>query len=89
MVRIYLRDISKVGVCFRTEMEADFQKGQKLEARIYLNPAFYLPVQCEVIRVSDGEVALNFLDPEAGAPLAIAKLQDFFEEAEKHGVLLE
>lgn len=89
MVRIYLRDISKVGLCFRTEMESDFEKGKKLEARIYLNPAFYLPVKCEVIRVGNGEVALDFENPEEGSPIAIAKLQDFFEEAEKHGVLLD
>jgi hypothetical protein len=89
MVRIYLRDISKVGLCFRTEMETDFHKGQNFEARIYLNPAFYLPLNCEVIRVGGQEVAINFLDPDSGAALAISKLQDFFDEAEKSGVFLE
>ncbi len=89
MVRIYLRDLSRVGLCFRTELESDFQKGQKFEARIYLNPAFYLPLECEVIRVGNQEVALNFIDSDSGAALAIAKLQDFFDEAEKSGVFLE
>ena len=87
MVRIYMRDISKVGLCFRTEMEGDFRSGQKFKARMYLNPAFYLPLECKVIRVSGGEVAVEF--PETGAGQAIAKLQEFFDAAEEHGVLAE
>jgi hypothetical protein len=87
MVRIYMRDISRVGLCFRTEMEGDFRSGQKFKARMYLNPAFYLPLECKVIRVSGGEVAVEF--PEAGAGQAIARLQEFFDTAEEHGVLAE
>ncbi len=86
MVRIYLRDISKIGLCFRAEIEPTFQMGQRFKARVYLSPAFYLPLECKVVRVTSGEVAVEF--PEDGAGLALGKLQEFFEAAEEHGVLV-
>lgn len=87
MARIYVRDISAVGLCFRTEIEVPLKPGQKLHARLYLNPAFYLPLDCLVVRVSRGEVALEF--PESGAAEAIGKMQEFFDAAATHGVLVE
>ena len=86
MVRIYLRDISKIGLCFRSEMEGTFTMGQKFKARVYLSPAFYLPLDCKVVRVIGEEVAVEFT--EAGAGIALGKLQEFFEAAEEHGVLV-
>jgi hypothetical protein len=87
MVRIYMRDISGIGLCFRSEMESDFKPGQSFKARLYMNPGFYLPLDCRVIRVSGGEVAVEF--PGSGSGEAISRLQDFFDAAEKHGVLVE
>lgn len=87
MVRIYLRDISRIGLCFRSEVETKFTIGQKFKARLYLSPAFYLPLECLVVRVSGVEVAVEF--PETGSGEAVAKLQEFFESAEVHGVLVE
>ena len=89
MSRIYLRDISAVGLCFRAEVETAVRVGQRLEARVYLNPAFYLPVSGEVVRAGRGEIALDFVDAKAGAARAIAKLQEFFEAAEASGVAVE
>jgi len=88
MVRIYLRDLSRIGLCFRTEVDSpDFKEGQKFKARMYLSPAFYLPVDCKIVRVLKGEVAVEF--PDTGSAIAIGKLQEFFEAAEEHGVLVE
>jgi hypothetical protein len=89
MARIYLRDISAVGLAFRTEMDGSVAQGQVFQARIYLNPAFYLPLECRVVRVQGGEVAVDFTNHAAGPVRAIAKLQDFFEAAEESGVAVE
>lgn len=89
MARIYMRDISRTGICFQTELEHGLKAGQKLTARLYLNPAFYLPLDCGVVRAGEREVAVDFDDPESPAARAVARLQDFFEAAEKAGVLVE
>ncbi len=87
MSRIYIRDISSCGLCFHTELKHGLKEGQEVEARCYLNPGFYLPLDCKVVRVQGDEIALEFA--EAGAGLAIGKLQEFFESAEKYGVMVE
>ncbi|MGE3262599.1 MAG: PilZ domain-containing protein [Bacteriovoracia bacterium] len=89
MVRIYMRDLSATGLCFRSEMETDLAQGQKVSARLYINPAFYLPLECVVVRVGKGEVAVQFLDAESPAVKAVAHLQSFFDSAESAGVLVE
>lgn len=89
MVRIYMRDISRLGLSFRSEMDSNLTKGQKVSARLYTNPAFYLPLECEVVRVGKGEVAVQFSEPTSPAALAVSKLQDFLDSAEKAGVLVE
>lgn len=89
MARIYLRDISATGLAFRTEIDTNVKNGQVFQARIYLNPAFYLPLECKVVRVAGGEVAVDFADHRSGPAKAIAKLQEFFEAAEESGVGVE
>lgn len=87
MVRIYMRDISSVGLCFRTEVESNFKEGSSFKGRLYMSPAFYLPIDCKVVRVSGVEVAVEFPDPQSGAAVAIAKLQEFLEAAEQVAVV--
>lgn len=89
MVRIYMRDLSAGGLCFRSEVETDLKSGQKVSARLYINPAFYLPLDCEVVRVGNAEIAVRFLEPASPAAKAVALLQDFFDQAEEAGVLVE
>jgi len=89
MARIYLRDISAVGLAFRTEFDVPLAPGQIFQARIYLNPGFYLPLECRVIRSLAGDVAVDFANHAAGPVLAIAKLQEFFDAAEEAGVAVE
>lgn len=71
MVKIYLRDVSKLGLCFRTELEGDFKKDTVLDLRIYLSPLFYLPVRARVVRVVGGEVAVSFMTPRRLKPSGI------------------
>lgn len=89
MVRIYMRDISRLGLCFRTDVEGNFHEGQSFQARLYINPAFFLPLECRVVRVLGGEIAVEFTEPDSPAAHAVAKLQEFFEAAEAAGVLIE
>lgn len=89
MVRIYMRDISKLGLSFRTEVETGLKQGQEIKARVYINPAFFLPVDCRVVRLGSSEVGVEFTKPNQAATQAIALLQDFFDAAEKAGVLVE
>lgn len=89
MVRIYMRDLSAGGLCFRSEVETSLKPGQKVSARLYINPAFYLPLECEVVRVGKGEVAVRYEDENSPAAKAVALLQDFFDSAESAGVLVE
>jgi hypothetical protein len=89
MARIYMRDISKLGLSFRTEMELGLKQGQEIRARVYLNPAFFLPVDGKVVRVNGSDFGVEFTKPDSAAVQALAVLQDFFEAAEKAGVLVE
>lgn len=89
MVRIYMKDISRLGISFRLENEADFRMGQKFQARLYISPAFYLPLECVVVRAMPEEVAVEFTEPDSPSAAAVGKLQDFFEAAEQAGVLVE
>lgn len=88
MVRIYMRDLSRLGLRFRLEVPGDFRVDQKFQARLYISPAFYLPLECRVVRAVDDEVAVEFVEPDSPAPCAVAKLQEFFEAAEAAGVLV-
>ncbi len=89
MVRIYMRDISKLGLSFRTEMDLGLKQDQELKARVYINPAFFLPVDCKVVRLGTAEIGVEFTDPASPSAHAIALLQDFFDAAEKAGTLVE
>lgn len=89
MVRIYMKDISKLGLSFRTEMDLGFKQGQELRARVYINPAFFLPLECKVMRVTPGEIGVEFVPASSPSSHAIGLLQDFFDAAEKAGVLVE
>lgn len=89
MVRIYMRDISRLGICFQSEVESPIKKGQELKTRLYINPGLYLPLDCRVVRVGNGEVALEFVDANAPPAKAVGFLQDFFETAATAGVLVE
>jgi hypothetical protein len=89
MVRIYMRDLSKLGLSFRTEMETGLKQGQELKARIYINPAFFLPVECKVVRLGNAEIGVEFTKADHPSAQAIGLLQDFFDAAEKAGVLVE
>lgn len=87
MSRVYMRDLSRLGVCFHTEMESEFQESQRIHVRLYTNPAFYLPLECRVVRVLHGEVALEFLDPDSKPVQAVTKLLDFLDVAAEAGEL--
>jgi hypothetical protein len=89
MSRIYLRDISAGGLCYRTEVESKMKPGQNFQGRIYLSPGFYIPVDASVVRSGGGETAVSFADPDSPAAQAILKLQGFFEAAEEAGVVEE
>jgi len=89
MARIYIRDLSRLGLSFRPEIDCGLSQGQQFEARLYLNPAFYLPVNCRVVRLTASEVGVEFVKPQDGAVKAVGLLQDFFEAAEVSGVLVE
>ena len=89
MVRIYLRDISSLGLCFRTEVELGLKKDQLLHVQLYLNPSYYFPLACKVIRAGASETAVEFLKPESPAAKAIGTLQDFFSAAESAAVFVE
>jgi PilZ domain len=89
MARIYLRDVSKLGLSFRSEMDVGLKKDQVITARVYLNPAFYLPIEAKVMRVQGSEFGVEFQQPDHAAVRALAILQDFIDAAEKSGVLVE
>jgi len=89
MARIYMRDLSKLGLSFRTEMDLGLKQGQELSARVYINPAFYLPVDCKVVRLGNAEVGMEFIHASQPSTQAIALLQDFFDAAESVGVIVE
>lgn len=89
MVRVYLRDISQLGLCFHSEVDGAFKEGQKLAVRVYINPSFYLPLDCRVVRVKPAEIALEYEDPKSTSAQALARLQEFLEAAEKGAVLAE
>ena len=87
MVRIYIKDISKAGVCFQMDDIASFKQGSSIDFRLYLNPAFHIPVEGTVVRVKDGEVAVEFSTKAEKITKAISKLLDFFEMAAEVAVL--
>lgn len=89
MARIYMKDISRLGLSFRADMDFGLKNGQAVSARVYLNPAFYLPLKAKVVRLTATEVGMEFSQPDDPAIKAISLLQDFFEAAEKSGVLVE
>lgn len=89
MARIYMRDISKLGLSFRAEMETGLKQGQEVNGRVYINPAFYLPVELRVVRVNGEDIGVEFREPQSPPVLALGLLQDFFESAEKAGTLVE
>lgn len=89
MARIYLRDISKLGMSFRSEIDLGLKPEQELKMRVYLNPAFYLPVDGKVRRVQGSEFGVEFTKPDSAPVQALAKLQEFFDAAEKSGVFAE
>jgi hypothetical protein len=89
MARIYMRDISKLGLSFRCELPLDLKMGQELSSRVYLNPAFFLPIDCRVVRISGSDFGVEFMKPEHEAVQALGLLQEFFDAAEKAGVLVE
>jgi hypothetical protein len=89
MARIYMRDISKLGLSFRTEMDLGLKQNQELKARVYINPAFFLPVECKVVRLGNSEIGVEFTNPDHPSAHAISLLQDFFDAAEKAGTLVE
>lgn len=85
MARIYMRDVSKFGLCFRSEVDANVQAGQSIMIHLYVNPLFYLPFKARAIRVSGGEIAVEFSDPESRPVKALGHLLDFFESAAEAG----
>ena len=89
MARIYLRDISKLGLSFHSEIALNLTLGQELNARIYLNPAFYLGVHCRVVRAGGSEFGVEFLQPDHAGVNALGLLQDFFDAAERAGVMVD
>lgn len=88
MARLYLGDISKLGLSFSADLDLGITEGQEVKARIYLNPAFYLPVDCKVARINKNNVGLEFLKPEEPAAKCLSLLQDFFDSAEKAGTFV-
>jgi hypothetical protein len=89
MARIYMRDFSSLGLSFRTEVELGLKQNQEIRARVYLNPAFYLPVEGKIVRATGSEFGVEFTKPNSASVKALGLLQDFFDAAEKAGVLVE
>ncbi len=85
MARIYMRDISKLGLCFRSEVETELKPDQNITINLYVNPLFFLPFQARVVRIIGGEVAVEFTDPGAKPVKALSLLLDFFEAAAEAG----
>ena len=87
LVRLYMRDLSRLGLCFDCEIAGSFKAGQEFALRLHVNPGFYLPLEAKVVRVQNLEVACEFKDPEGVAVQSVAKLLDFLDIAAEAGVL--
>ena len=87
MAKIYLKDLSKSGLRFETEMEQDFSAGQEFSLRFYTNPSMYWALNAKVIRVSNGEVAVEFQPGQEKETQAVHKLIDFLEIASEIAVV--
>lgn len=89
MSRVYMKDISSSGLSFTLDMEHDFHAGQEFEARLYTSPAFYLPVDFHVVRVSSGEVAVSFTQQNSKSVQALGKFLEFMDLASEAAVMEE
>jgi len=87
MAKVYMKDLSWLGLCFSSEVEDSFSLGQAFQIHLYIGQAFYLPLECKVVRKVKNEIAVEFLEPKSPEASAVARLQDFFEAAEKVGVV--
>ena len=88
MARLYVKDVSALGICVRNDLPAKIDLGEVLETRLYFNPGFYLPLSCRLARHTQTEIALEFVDSSSREAKAVAKLQEFIEQAEKAGVFI-
>jgi hypothetical protein len=86
MTRIYLSDLSPLGIKFKADHNIQLKDQQSVQVHLYLNAAIYLPLECKIIRATDKEVALQFLNPQSTPCVAIGKLQEFLEAAEGAGI---
>lgn len=85
MARIYMRDVSKLGLCFRSEVDTELKLEQSVNLHLYVNPLFFLPFRARVVRVSGGEIAVEFSDPVSKPVKALGYLLDFFDAAAEAG----
>lgn len=87
MAKIYLKDLSKGGLRFETELEQNFTANQSLDIRFYTNPSMYWTLQGRVARVEGAEVAIEFAPGQDKQLLAVHRLLDFLEIAAEIAVL--
>lgn len=89
MGKIYIKDISPLGLAFEFEDTSQFQQGQEVSVRLFTNPFFYLPIMAKVVRSRGKTVGLEFSNPQSMPVKAVRKLLDFFETAETAGEMLK
>ena len=87
MSRIYMKDVSKHGLCLVPELPDAFHKEQHLDIRIYTGPLLYLPIRGRVVRKKNMDVGVEFDDPESESVQALTKFLEFLELASKVGVM--
>lgn len=85
--RIYMKDVSKHGLCLTPELPDSFHKEQRLDIRVYAGPLLYLPIRGTVVRKLNQDVGVEFDDPECEAVQALTKFLEFLEIASKVGVM--
>ena len=86
MSRIYMKNVSKQGLCLIAELPDSFHKGQQLDMRVYTGPLLYFPIHAKVVRVDGSDVGVEFSKPESEEAQALAKFLEFLELAIKVGV---
>lgn len=89
MGKLYIKDISPLGLGFENDNVGTYEDGQELNIRLFTNPFFYLPIQAKVVRARGKTIGLEFMEPQSMPVKAVRKLLEFFELAESSGEMLK
>ena len=82
MAKIYMKDLSKIGVCFRRDADIEYAANEKIDLRLYTSPTFYLPVTGMVVRIADTEIGIEFDNTQSKSMRALVKLMEFLALAQ-------